>query len=138
MRAVFASLALLLLAVPALVAAPEPAFAQSTKAQLEANLKQTGETGAGFSAQGRTNPLAIVTQIIRVVLSLLGVIFLAITIYGGYRWMMARGNEQEVEKAKETLKTGVIGLAIMLASYIIAINVMVYLLQATGQPATFF
>lgn len=114
--------------------APRAAFAEQQTGELLRNqLKETGESGAGFSSQGADNPLGFVSKIIKTVLSLLGIIFLALTIYGGYLWMMARGNEQQVEKAKETIKAGVIGLAIMLSAYIISVNVLSYLLTASGQ-----
>jgi len=58
--------------------------------------------------------------IIQVVLSFLGVIFLALMIYGGYIWMLARGNEQDVEKAKEIIRAAIIGLIIVVAAYAIS------------------
>ena len=113
---------------------PTSAFAQQQTGELLRNqLKETGETGAGYSTEGADNPLGFVSKIIKTVLSLLGLIFLVLTIYGGYLWMMARGDEKQVEKAKETIKAGVIGLAIMLSAYIISVNVLSYLLKATGQ-----
>ena len=113
---------------------PQSVQAQKTSADLlRDQLKEAGETGAGYAAEGSTDPLAFVAKIIKAAISLLGIIFLALTIYGGYLWMMARGNEQQVEKAKEVLKAGVIGMAIMLAAYIISVNVLSALLTATGQ-----
>ncbi len=122
------------LAAPALAAPPPQTTQQdATKNLLEGNLKKAGETGAGYSAKGRTNPLGIVTVIIKTAMSLLGLVFLGLTVYGGYLWMTAGGNETQVEKAKKTLSSGVIGLAIVLAGYIISINVLAALLKATGQ-----
>jgi hypothetical protein len=40
-------------------------------------------------------------------------------IYGGYRWMMASGREEEVQKAKDTIKAAIIGLIIVLSAYTI-------------------
>ena len=57
---------------------------------------------------------------IQVALSLLGVIFLLLTIYAGYLWMTDRGNEQQAEKAKKILTTAVIGLIIVLGAYAIS------------------
>ena len=51
------------------------------------------------------------------VLGLMGVIFLAFAIYGGYTWMMAGGNEESVSKAKKTLTNSIIGIVIVLAAY---------------------
>jgi|GEM_PF-4924939 len=104
-----------------------------TGTSLFKNLQTAGETGAGYSTKGRTDPLAFATNIIKAIMGFLGVIFLALTVYGGYQWMVAGGNEQQVEKAQKTITAGVIGLAIILAGYIISINVLSALLRATGQ-----
>lgn len=59
----------------------------------------------------------MVSAIISLALSLMGAIFLVLAIYGGYNWMTARGNEEQVEKAKKTITNAVIGLIIVLAAY---------------------
>lgn len=61
-----------------------------------------------------------ISKIIRAVLSFLGVIFLILTIYGGFLWMTARGNEQQVEKAKTLLTAAVVGLIIVISAYAIS------------------
>ena len=50
-------------------------------------------------------------------LAFLGVIFLILIIYGGFSWMTARGNEQEVTKAQGLIQQAVIGLIIVLMAY---------------------
>lgn len=50
-------------------------------------------------------------------LSFLGIIFLLLTIYGGFLWMFASGNEQQIEKAKTLIQAAVTGLVIILAAY---------------------
>src|SRR3989338_7714377 len=57
------------------------------------------------------------TSIIKAVLTLVGVISLAIMIYGGYRWMTSAGNEETIGEAKRTLTAGAIGLIIIIISY---------------------
>lgn len=52
-------------------------------------------------------------------LAFVGVLFFILMIYGGITWMLARGNETDVTKAKELLQSAVIGLVIVLAAYII-------------------
>jgi cbb3-type cytochrome oxidase subunit 3 len=56
-------------------------------------------------------------SIIAVILSFLGVIFLVLMIYGGITWMIARGNEKEVEEAKKIIIRSVFGLIIVSAAY---------------------
>lgn len=58
-------------------------------------------------------------KIIGALLSFVGVVFLVLMIYGGFTWMMARGNEQEVTKAKSLIEAAIIGLVIVLAAYAI-------------------
>jgi len=64
-------------------------------------------------------PQQIVGTVIGAILSLLGVVFFLLIVYGGLRWMLAQGNEAEVEKAKEVLVAAVIGLIIVLSAYAI-------------------
>lgn len=58
-------------------------------------------------------------KVIGVILSLVGVAFLILMIYGGFIWMNSRGNEQEVEKAKNIIRNSIIGLLIVIAAYAI-------------------
>lgn len=81
-------------------------------------LRSAAEQGGGFKTGVTFND--IVGTVITVVLSLMGVLFLILTIYGGYTWMMARGNEEMVEKAKNILINALIGLIIVLAAYAIS------------------
>jgi cytochrome bd-type quinol oxidase subunit 2 len=97
---------------------------ESVSAQnIETNMG-LGATGdaAGFSStlKSRT-PAETIGVIINTLLSLVGVGFLGLMIYGGYIWMIARGNEQEVERAKKSIEQGVTGLIIILAAYAITV-----------------
>ena len=66
----------------------------------------------------------IIANIIRVALGLLGIIFLVLLLYGGYLWMTAGGNEEQVGSAKKILLNSIIGLLIILSAYGIVIFVM--------------
>ena len=70
----------------------------------------------------------IIGLVVSIVLSLLGVVFLILTVYAGFSWMTAAGEEERVTKAKETLTRAVIGLIITLGSYAIWAFVSGYLL----------
>jgi len=56
---------------------------------------------------------------IKTFLSILGIIFVILVIYAGYKWMMAQGDEGEVKKARSTLNRAVIGLIIIVGSFAI-------------------
>lgn len=64
-------------------------------------------------------PRTIVGDIVGIILSFVGVIFFILIIYGGLLWMTARGNEQQIEKAKNLMGSAIIGLIIVLAAYAI-------------------
>lgn len=83
---------------------------------------------AGFIGQplfGTPNSLnSGIGLIIGALLSLLGVVFLGLTIYGGIMWMTAEGSEERVEKAKGIITSSLIGLVIVLAAYAISVFVI--------------
>ena len=56
-------------------------------------------------------------MVIKISLGLLGVAFLFLIIYGGYTWMLAQGNQQEVDKALKIIQNAVIGLIIVVVAY---------------------
>jgi hypothetical protein len=85
---------------------------------------------AGFS-EG-TSIESQVGNVISIVLGFVGIIFLGLILYGGLIWMIARGNEQEIEKAKNLITSAVIGLAIVLAAYAITYFVIQRLIPAPG------
>ena len=58
-------------------------------------------------------------KMIGAVLAFVGVIFLALMIYAGFRWMTAAGNEASVDKAKNLIIAAIIGLIIILGAYAI-------------------
>ena len=61
-----------------------------------------------------------VAKIIKYSLSLLGIVFTALIIYGGFTWMRAGGDETIVKKAKSTITQAVIGIAIVLLAQAIS------------------
>lgn len=66
----------------------------------------------------------IIARIIRIALGLIGIIMVVLLMYGGYLWMSAGGNSEQISKAQQVLKNAAIGLAIILSSYAITIFVM--------------
>ena len=94
----------------------EGSYNFASSSGLNAASNQAGyETGASAKT-----PENYISQIITLILSLLGVIFLGFTIYGGLMWMTAQGNEEKVTKAKDLLTEAIIGVIIVLAAYAIS------------------
>jgi len=75
-----------------------------------------------------------IASIINVALSLLGIVAVVIILIGGFTWMTAGGNEENVESAKKRIIAGIIGLAIVLSAYAISSFVITSLGKATGAP----
>ena|SRR3990167_11040842 len=99
-------------------------------AQLDSNA--VGLDYGTESGLSSTDPREIAARIINVSLGLLGTITLVLIIYGGFLWMTAAGNDDQVGKAKQIMIAGIIGLAIVLAAYGIATYVVNSLLTATA------
>jgi uncharacterized membrane protein len=90
---------------------------------LNATAEKTGHTTQALF--GFNGDLVFgVGLIIESALSLLGVIFLGLTIYGGIMWMTAEGAEERVEKAKNIITNSATGLVIVLAAYAISFFVI--------------
>lgn len=74
-------------------------------------------------ASARTTILNRVGDIVALLLSFVGIIFLILTVYAGFLWMTAQGNSSQVEKAKDLLINAIIGLVIVSAAYSITLFV---------------
>jgi hypothetical protein len=72
---------------------------------------------AGFGEP--KNITDIIGAVISAFLSLLGIIFLILVLYAGFTWMTSMGNEQKVQKAKDTLLQATIGIIIVISAYAI-------------------
>ncbi len=116
------------LIVPVLMLMPFAAGA--TTLNLGSNLNSVGANAYGTSAP--TDLLTIIGTIINVALGFLGVIFLLLTVYAGFLWMTAQGNEEQTTKAKGILTTAIVGLIITLAAYSIASFVVNQVSNATA------
>jgi Zn-dependent protease with chaperone function len=73
-----------------------------------------------------------ISRIINVALGLLGIVAVVIVLSGGFKWMVAGGDEGKVDEAKKLITAGVIGLAIILSAYAIAQFVITSLIEATA------
>jgi hypothetical protein len=84
--------------------------------------------------QGETDPATIAGNLISAVLGLLGAVLLAYLLYGGYKYMTARGESEEVKKAIGIIKDAIIGLVIIVLAYAISSYVIAALAGATSKP----
>lgn len=75
-------------------------------------------------ANGHVELPVIIGTVVKIFITILGIVFIALMIYGGFLWMTARGNEEATEKSKELITNAVIGLVIVVAAYAITYFVM--------------
>lgn len=66
----------------------------------------------------------VVARIIKIALGLVGIVMVVLIMYGGYLWMTAGGNSDQIEKAKKVLINAAIGLVIILSAYAIVAFIM--------------
>ena len=75
----------------------------------------SGEQGAGYG-QAR-DPRVVAAYIIQILLSLLGTLFLVYLVYAGFLIATSRGEQDQIDKGKKTLRTAIIGIIIVLSAY---------------------
>lgn len=73
----------------------------------------------------------IIINIITIVLSIVGLVFVILIIYSGFNWMTAGGVEEKVTKAKKTIKSSLIGLIVVMASYAISYFILEFVIGST-------
>lgn len=115
-------------------------FAGDIQAQeglsLEAMTKQAGET-AGYNPETNETSFAkIVGSVVRIFLSLLGVIFVSYTIYGGFLWMTAAGNDEKITKAKHIIRDGIVGMIVILSAAAIYYFIAEFLIDTGSNGST--
>lgn len=105
----------------------------------DSGLNTLGEK-AGYSIDSAQSPEYYVGLVLKVIFSLLGLIFMLLTIYAGIKWMTAQGNTSKIDEAKNTVTRAAIGLIICMVAYgltFFVVNIFQGGAQKnTPQPAT--
>ena len=106
------------------------AFIQIQAVELEVGLEYGAQTGLG------TQDIRVtIANIIRVFLGLLGIVAVALIIYGGYLYMTAAGMPEKIDRAKKLLTGALIGLVIILSAFAIASFILSTLVGVVGLPS---
>lgn len=84
--------------------------------------------------EGKDPVPLVVARAVQGVLSIVGIIFLILVIWGGAMWMMSGGNEKNISQAKQILTTAVIGLVIIMTGYSITYFIIESLTTAITSP----
>lgn len=111
-----------------------PLFVSAAAGLLTNSLETTGvaSTLVTEASKNTTSIQSFVGTIINAALGLLGTVFLVLLVYGGYLWMTAGGNEEDVGKAKKLIAQAILGLAVIMGAYAISYFVTSKLETATG------
>lgn len=80
-------------------------------------IETIGSEAFGVSSGQEQDPRILVARLIKVVLGLLGIVFLVLIVLAGYKYMTAQGDSSQIEKAVDQIKHAAIGLVIILAAY---------------------
>ena len=83
------------------------------------------------SGLGNATPRDVASGVINWVLGILMLVAISLVIYAGFLWLTARGNEEQVTKAKNILEGAIIGVLIILASYGATLYIFENLVNAT-------
>jgi heme/copper-type cytochrome/quinol oxidase subunit 2 len=79
-------------------------------------------------ASSDQDPRDAAINIVRYLMTFLGIIAVVIILYGGFMWMTAAGNEDRVASAKKIISAGAIGLVVILAAFFI----VTFVIQTTS------
>jgi len=104
-------LSLLAWAVPALALAEDNALIK--------RLKIVGG-GGGYQTNDQiaSTPI-IIGLLLKAFLSFLGITFVTLMVIAGYKWMTAQGNEEDITKAKQTIRASIIGTVVAISGWAI-------------------
>jgi len=91
------------------------------------SLENVGEVihGKDINQQDSDSFYLVIGRWVNFFVSLVGVVLALFIIYGGFLWMLAGGNDEQVTKAKGILKNSIIAAAIILLAWAIT-SVILY------------
>ena len=95
-----------------------------------------GDEFASTAGLGDADLVETIAQIIRIALGFLGVIAVVIILLGGFKYMVAQGNDTKVKDAQKLIFSGIIGLVIIISAYAIAAFVIDSIITATSDSSS--
>ncbi|MBT5808631.1 hypothetical protein HOI18_05155 [Candidatus Uhrbacteria bacterium] len=104
----------------------------AVSAQLSSSSSTLETVGDSIGSDASNDLPTLIGNLIAVLLSVLGIIFVMLTVYAGFLYLTAAGDDSKVNKAKSLLTQGIIGLVIIVAAYAIANFVIDSLISAAG------
>ena len=77
------------------------------------------ENPIGIGQTGTTEVSDLINTIIRSALGVIGALTLVMFVWGGFQWLTSAGNPEKVEAGTQTMVWAVIGVILVLASYVL-------------------
>ncbi|MDX9893604.1 MAG: hypothetical protein RB292_04325 [Patescibacteria group bacterium] len=95
-----------------------PVLSLAAETEITAGLEATAEKAGISKTEATAESLGgIVGRIINYAFGTIAVVFVTVILIGGYFWMIAKGNEERVTKAKTFLLNGIFGLMVVFLVY---------------------
>lgn len=94
------------------------------------DLETIGNT-AGYGGTN-TNLPTIIGRVIKVVLSLLGLVAMVLIVVAGVQWMTSAGNEDKIKAAKKLMTSALIGMVIIILAYALTNFIISKLVEVTA------
>ena len=95
-----------------------PALAMVVQAQGTADFGLNEANSIGLPTTAN-DPKVAAVNVVRYLMTFLGIIATVVILLGGFKWMVAGGNDDKVAEAKKLIIAGIIGLVIIIAAYAI-------------------
>ena len=101
---------------------------------LAENPAKTGldNTAGGLGLSNAGDPISITANIVKFILGFLGLVFILLLMYGGFIRMTAQGSPEKIKSSTGIITSAIIGVFIILASYIITVFVIDQIDQQVG------
>lgn len=90
---------------------------QNTPGNPLSELKQSGTAYTGSANRAPRDLRYTVANLIKRGLQLVGLVMICLMLYSGFLWFSARGNDDQVQQAKDVIRNAVIGMILVAMSY---------------------
>ena len=128
-------LAILLALLPLLLFVAAPALVHAQAQVVQQGLGGVGSQIGASGGTGLFSPtdslVTIIGKIIKILLGVAGAIAVLFVVIGGFLYMTSAGNEEQAQKGRKDITNALIGIIIIILSYII-VSVIVNLVSGVG------
>jgi len=130
----FIAFILMAILTPLVLFQGQGGFANFISVALAGNPAQTGldNTAGGLGLSNAGDPISITANIVKFILGFLGLVFILLLMYGGFIRMTAQGSPEKIKSSTGIITSAIIGVFIILASYIITVFVIDQIDQQVG------